>query len=366
MKDVIINVPLDDYGTTDFTDKVELPLSEDKEKVDVLENNADKDTTNNSQEDIPVDVAPIDSVDTINTELLEKAERFLGSEYLDNSFVEDDEGNKISAKDYIKDIDTLLDIVSAKYEDDLGNIKSNSVSTENLDQIQKDIVNIVAKGGNPLELISLQKDYLQPLSEIDIETEEGQIEAIRIDLEDKGNTEDVIDILIEGYKAKGILEEKGIASKETLDKKYKDRIEEVAKQEEQRLLNLEKQHKEYVKSITSELKSLGYNDKTVKDFKEFATVIKSRGDNSTARMTDMDSAYLEARNNPKTAIDLILYLKNPEEFKKTVSKQEVSKNNLETSKKIVISKTSRSNSSGKTAYEQRLEEKNGTIAVIPV
>ena len=360
--EVIINVPLSDFGTTDFTPITEIPLN--GEKVEVEEEKVEEAKAPENVEEHKEVIAEVTTKETtpeyIELDLLSKAEELLGSEYLDELLV-----NDIPAREYITDVDTLLDLVQEKHKEELATLKESSVSLTNLDQIQKDIVNIVAKGGNPTELLILQKDYLQPLSDIDIETEEGQIEAIRIDLEDKGNSEDMIDILIEGFKAKGILEDKGIEAKEALDKKYKSKIEEVARQEQERLVNLEKQHKQYVKNISSALKAKGYNDKTVKEFKEFATEVKSLGENSTARMTEMDAKYLELRNNPETVIDLILYFKNPEEFKKSVSKQEVTKTHIENAKKIVISRTGKTSSS-KTAYEQRLENNNGIIAEIPL
>lgn len=361
--DVIVNVPLNDFGTTDFQTITEIPLEEKKieekepEKVEEVETEKPKEEVSEITLDLNEES---NSSNVIEIDLMSKAEELLGSDYLDSVVV-----NDIPAREYITDIETLLDLVKEKHQDEINGLKESSVSLANLDQIQKDIVNIVAKGGNPTELLLLQQNYLQPLSDIDIETEEGQIEAIRIYLEDKGNSDDMIDILIEGFKAKGILEDKGIEAKESLDKKYKAKIEEVARQEQERLETLQKQHKQYIKDITAELKSMGYNDKAVKEFKEFATEIKSRGDNSTARMTDMDAMYLELRNNPKTAIDLILYLKNPEEFKKAVSKKETTKTHIESAKKIVISKVGKSSSS-KTPYERKLERNDGVIAEIPL
>lgn len=358
--DVIVNVPLEDFGTTDFTTIAELPLDDkvEEKQEPIKEVKEDK---QEELEEVIAEIATQEAPEYSEVDLIAKAEEVLGADYLDGLEV-----NGVPAKEYITDFDTLLDLINEKHKEELNSIKETSVSLANLDQVQKDIVNIVAKGGNPTELLILQKDYLQPLSDIDIETEEGQIEAIRIDLEDKGNSEDMIDILIEGFKAKGILEDKGIEAKEALDKKYKDRIDKVAKQEQDRLDNLQKQHKQYVKDIASALKAKGYNDKAVKEFKEFATEVKSLGENSTARMTEMDAKYLELRNNPETAIDLILYFNNPEEFKKTVSKQEVTKSHIETAKKIVISRTGKNSSSSKTAYEQKLERKDGIIAEIPL
>lgn len=334
-------------GLGDVLDNVEKPQEqpEEKQQPDI------------TQEPLKEDDNKLETLLEVKSEnkeeLLNTAKKYLGDFY---DAIEINDGDSvIKADEYIKDVDTLVEMLAEKHKHELEELKANSVSTTNLDALQKDIVNIISKGGNPAELIKVQSDYIQPLSEIDLDTEEGQIEMIQTVLRDGNRTDEEIDILIAGYLSKGILEDKAIESKKLLEDHYQSHLEKVKQAELDRLEQIKTAHKKFSTDVKKEFETLGYNDTTVKKLRSFVSEIKPQGENKGVNMTEMDYEYFKLRNDPKEAALLGLFFYDREKYNETVAKKAVNKEQVKTAKTIIINKQKPISSDNKSVLQSKLD-----------
>lgn len=364
-EDVFFNIPLE--GIEMHTEEIKILTEEDKKSLD--------DFTGNTQEKVdvvpppqekPEDVQTTDDTSiNIRTENVEvfvnKAKELLGEGFEDISITSG--GVEIPANEYVKDVDTLMEVVTLQHEYEMERLKSSSVSTENLDQLQKDIVNIVAKGGNPLELIKLHTEVVTPVTQIDISTEEGQADMVASYMREIGNTaEDDIEILIEGFKNKGILEDKAIDAQSKLQEKHKSKIEKANEDELNRIEKLKKDQKEYKSGLKDVFKTnFSLNDKATKEFVSYATEVKQK-EGESGYTTDMDTEYLRRRRNPEESAKLALFFKDESKYNELVSKKEVNKTQAEISKKVFMSSKDKKGGSNQTKLEAKIQE-DGEILI---
>lgn len=252
------------------------------------------------------------------------------------------------------DLKTVVQLIKNKHEDELQEIKANSISTKNLEQAQKEIIDIIARNGNPNELIQLHKDFLEPLSQMDVTTEEGQ-EQILVEYYNQQRTDPAdIDITIEALKNKGLLEDRAIKAKEALEKWIKSQIELKKKEAEEGIKNIEKAHKEFSKNLVETFKTKQgiTKDVQISKLKKFATEYVEDAGGNKSRLTAMDAEYTKLRNNPEEAAELALFFYDREEYLRVKTKEETNKDKLEVAKKITMTRLTKPANSNKSNFEK--------------
>lgn len=328
-----------------------------EENTTPLEVSLEQTFNENIQEEIEVtqnEEKEIEEVLVIETNIgaedyIEKARKILGDDF-ENISIEVD-GETVSLEEYITDLDRLIEVLENKYNSEKEEIKKSSINVEKLSGISKDIVEIIAKGGNPSSLLKLQQDYIEPFNTIDLDTEDGQIEAVRTLETLKGRfSDDDIDILIEGYKTKGILEEKSKTAYDEIEKSYKAHIDKIKQEENTRLEQIQKAQKEFKKSVKTKFEELGFNDKTIKEYVNFSAEVKEL--ENGAKATEMEIAYSKMRQDPEKAPLLAIFLKDTEKYNEIVSKKKVVEKQKEISKMVFKSKANNSNGGTKLANDK--------------
>lgn len=355
---VISNMPLNFSDESDiiFTSKLEDNLLEPDtsvkiEEEDSIETDNTEESVNEVSEDLKITPAP--QLD--KNYFLEKAIEHIGSNELENLEIRVGE-ELISATEYIKDLDTLLEVLDSVKAQELESYKSNSVSLENLDQINKDIITIVAKGGNPVDLIKLHTESIVPLSQIDTSTEEGQELAVKTLLELDNLSDRNIKIIIDGYKREGILQEEGEQAEQKLNERFKKEIERVKQDELNKIETIKTKQKEYKKELKKNvIEQLGLNEATAKRLTDFASEVKKM-DEGGISVTDMDLVYHQKRNDPKESVLLSLFLENREKYDEWVSKNKVNEVHKDISKKIIIAAKSKTPGSNKSILQAKIDE----------
>jgi len=282
----------------------------------------------------------------------------IAKEFLDGYQIEiEDENGEIKTLDLEKDeldLKTVVQLIKNKHEGELEEIKSNSISTKNLEQAQKEIIDVIARNGNPNELIKLHKEYLEPLSQMDVSTEEGQEQILVEYYTQKGTEPSDIDLTIEALKNKGFLEDRAIKAKEALEVAFKKEVELAKERAEQGIKNQEKAHKEFSKNLVEAFKTRQgiTKDVQISKLKKFATeYVEDAGGNKT-RLTAMDAEYQLQRNNPEDAADLALFFYDRAEYLKVKTKEETNKDKLDVAKKITMTRLTKQPTSNRTNFEK--------------
>lgn len=182
---------------------------------------------------------------------------------------EDEEGNEIETPLEELDIDEELfkEIVQSKIEEEKELASQGKVSTDNLSDFAKSIIEIEGNGGDVSNLLEMKKAYSDPLDQLDISTPEGKKEAIYLRKKAANPDEDdqEIQLLIEAYEKKGILDEKAEAAESELRAGFEAAVEREkeasAKLKEEREELLKKYRKDIKENLSSEFE---LNDKTIK------------------------------------------------------------------------------------------------------
>lgn len=351
-EDIILELPLTAFDNLEENSKpIEITLDEtlDENIENLHSTNSERQVQeNNSTEEESEE--PSLSINFDQEAYISKAREILGDDF--DAIEYEIDGKSIPLKEYITDLDRLLEVIEDKYKEEKEEIKKSSINIEKLSGVSKEIVEVIAKGGNPASLLKLQQEYIEPFSTIDLDTEDGQIEAIKTFEKIRGAySEDDIEILIEGYKIKGILEDKSKTAYDTLDKTYKSQIEKIKEEENKRVEEIQKAQKEFKKNVKAKFEELGFNDKTTKEYVTFSSEVKEL--ENGAKVTEMEIAYSKMRQDPEKAPLLALFLKDTDKYNEIVSKKKVVENQKEISKKIFKSKTNNSNGGTKLVNEER-------------
>lgn len=239
--------------------------------------------------------------------------------------IDGDEEREVSV-DSVNDIETVISLIEDKYKSEVEELKSRSILIDNIDSDRKEVMEFIAKGGDPKRLITYQSE-LQDVKQYDLENEEDAEEVIRKYYSFKGeSTTEEVDAFIVGAKAKGTLtrmaeqasekivsyfEKQKDMEKENFDKIIKDRTDAL---------------KLYTKTFKEQLKERGFTDKKYDKVVDFATksVKKKTEDGGEYDEYELDNVIRTHRADPKLAVELAMFLMNKESYlKDLLSEKEV-------------------------------------------
>lgn len=357
------------FGTFNLDSEVEEASSVKEEKTENIEEGivlADIEDEPEKEED----KKPIDKEDVVAEKVEEIIKpsvptanyiKDIAKEFLDGYQIEiNDENGEAKILDLAKDeldFETVVQLIKNKHENEIQEIKSNSISTKNLENSQKEIIDLIARNGNPNELIRLHKEYIEPLSQMDITTEEGQEQVLVEYYTQKGTDPLDIDLTLEALRNKGLTEDRAIKAKEVLETEFKRQAQLAKERAEQEIKNIEKAHKEFSKNLVEAFKSKQgiTKDVQISKLKKFATEYVEDAGGNKSRLTAMDAEYTKQRNNPEQAAELALFFYDREEFLKVVSKKETDKSKLDVAKKITLTRLAKSSNSDKTNFEKLVD-----------
>lgn len=206
-----------------------------------------------------------------------------------------------------------FDAIIAKYKEAKDNeLKDNYISKEGLDDRTKKYIELKKAGGDISQLIEQEVQYINPLSQFDLENEAHQEALVRQILQGQGYKPRYIDQEIEEMKKDLTLDSEAQKIAKQLNKNFDDFIdakkqEQLAKIEEDKI-----QQKEFRKNISQELKTLIPNESVAKLILDNATKRDEVG------LTNTDKLYFDAQKDPKLFAEISFFLNNREEFYKSI------------------------------------------------
>lgn len=327
---------------------------------------SDIDATNNLEDTKDKDDVTVPATDKQDAPLQSKDTpsyvRALAKEFLEGYQIEiSNPGGEDKVLDLEKDsldLETVIQLIKDRQENEIQEIKSNSISTKNLENSQKEIIDLIARNGNPSELIKLHKEYIEPLSQMDITSEDGQEQVLVEYYTQKGTDPSDIDITIEALKLKGLLEDRAIKAKDILENAFNKQVEFAKERAEEEIKNIEKAHKEFSKNLVETFKNKQgiTKDVQISKLKKFATEYVEDAGGNKSRLTAMDAEYTKQRNNPEQAAELALFFYDREEYLKVITKKETDRDKLDVAKKITLTRLSKSSNSNKTNFEKLVDD----------
>ena len=241
------------------------------------------------------------------------------------------DGNKLSFDDInIASPTELADIIQSFVEAKTQELTNNKIDATDLSEYMLSLIEADKKGVNVRELIQSRSEILGDIEALDIKTKGDSLRVIAqyVSLLNVSKKEKD-----EFYSAISSLKDEDIIKKA---QNYKDILIEKEKEtRKQTIENYETQKKEAEKRkevFKGELKArfsqnYKFNDKTINE------LISYMYDEISPSRTKMIDDFIEKSNNPDTAIDLILFLNNPDEFTRQKSQERVA----DVNKKVFVS-----------------------------
>lgn len=261
---------------------------------------------------------------------------------------ENGEDLEVNLEDANLSMEDLVTLVNAKKTQELDDIKLNSVSVKNLDDNQKAIIDIIAKGGDIQALLELQKTYVDPISKLDLDVEKDQVEVIYLHGKASGKSDEDIELIIEGLKTRGILKEKAEVAMGQLNEAVKNETVKKQKEAQERIEASEKALKEFKKDLKTNIKTdfKDLNETAISRLTDFAAKKKEDG------KYDMDVAYMKMRSDAKLATKLALFLYDMEEYDKIITKDAPIKEAVKTEQKLRLGRLSTGSKAPSTKFEE--------------
>ncbi len=232
------------------------------------------------------------------------------------------------------DLETFSQIITAKEAADKEELLKDKISLEGTSEFTKSLIEIEKKGGNPTQLLQLKDSYLDPLASLDTDTSEGQEAALLLYFKAQGRPEEEANILIEGYKVKGLLEDKALLAKEAIENWVQQQVEDEKANLELQKQQREKKLKEYKSDLT---KAIDTKYKLTESARK--KLIKNAVEQDNEGKTQVIKSFGEMMRNPETAADLVFFLTDPEEFLKVKTSKAVLDSQIKTASAVRILRT---------------------------
>ena len=260
------------------------------------------------------------------------------------------EEEELNFDDLDVDLETFKDIALSKIAEIEEKANQNKISAEGISEFTKALIDVEKNGGDIKQLLEYKDTYSDPLSTLDMDTEQGQIDAIFLRLKASGRTDKEIEYTVKGYMADGILGDMAHTAKEELESAVKAKVEAEKTRALENAKAMEDQMKSYRKEMKESFGGFELKDAVKTKLVDYATKKDANG------QYELDKLYREHRLDPKRVTDLTLFLADKEEYIKQMTKKEVTETKLESARKLKIIK--RSDSSTPDIVDKTKGDKN--------
>lgn len=271
-----------------------------------------------------------------NSSVLEKerlislAKRLLGVDTLEMDV--DGEVKEVKLEDAELSDEIIADLVEQKIKNEREEATKNKIDIKGISDITRTIIDIDKNGGDISKVLETKKAVIDPLSEIDLQTVQGQRQATFMKLKAQGYADRDATILIKSYETNGNLEEIAVESYNSLVTMVNAHLEDQRLAAEAAKI----QKKESLKNFRKEAKEqLGVFE--LKDNIKEKIVTTLTRETSNGRY-EIDDLYAQAMADPSKASKLALFLLDEEEYNNQVSNKKVINTQLEIGKKLRITR----------------------------
>lgn len=236
---------------------------------------------------------------------------------------------------FLEDIDDLTEeayneILTQYKAEKEKNIKEKYISTEDLDDQTKKLIEIRRAGGSISEIVRENVTAIERIQELkaNIDNENVQANIVGKDLEQKGNDLEVIQDQIKRLRERGELESRAEAILDNHLSIHNEAIEQKRLGELQRVEQEKEDLKNLRKNLSAEYKQMGVPENIQKVLVDNATKLDAE------KISNTDKLYFEAIKDPKRYAEINYFLNNPEEFKKTIASKQVLASKIDSQKQV--------------------------------
>lgn len=280
-----------------------------------------------------------EKIDADKSEFYKRSLKVMFGDSISHLVEENEEGEEVEValENAVITEDYYNQIVQSKLAEIKEEASKDKISTKGVSSFAKDLVEIDRNNGDISELLKAKETYSDPLDNLDLGTEDGQVQACYLRMMAGGQDEDTARRLISSYKADGILEEKALTAETELKEAVAQQVVRAkaaaqAKADDRKVLM-----KDYKKDIKTSLDRYQLND----NVKNKVVILATKTDDDGK--FELDKTYYQHRENPKDAADLALFLLDKEEFIKQVTNTAVADTKLGTARKLKMVSSGASN-----------------------
>lgn len=238
---------------------------------------------------------------------------------------EDEDGNdvEVSIDDMELTPQTIKDLIESKISAEREKALEGKISIEGTSDMILDIIEIEKNGGQIGELLQYKQAYTDPLDRIDLSTENGQMQAVELYLRGRQEKDDEIDMRIEIYKKKGILEEKAKEFDTEIRESIKAHATKLKTEAEESAKKRHELFKEYKKELNEELVTKYEMKEAVR--KKLVDLATKKGEDGEY---EIDKLYKASRSKPEDVALLTLFFSDREEFIRHLSSKTINRQRL--------------------------------------
>lgn len=271
---------------------------------------------------------------TITTDVVTDYSRRLKTAISDG-LIENFQINYNDQEAFLEDITDLTEegyneIISAYKAEKDKTLKEKYISTEDLDDQTKKLIEIRKAGGNISEIVKENITAIEQLTQLreNIDNVNVQANIVGKDLEQKGAELEVIQAQIQRLIERGELEDKANL---ILDSHLSIHNEAIEQKRQSELQRVEQENQDF-KNLRKNLSTIYQEMNVPENIKKVLIDNATKADSD--KITNMDKLYFETIKDPKRLAELNYFLNNPEEFKKQVSSKKVLESQVNTTKTL--------------------------------
>lgn len=237
---------------------------------------------------------------------------------------------EIALEDLEMDSELFADILKSKLEEVKEEAKKNTISSEGISEFTNKLIELERNGGDVRSLLEVKQAYSDPLEGLDLDVVEDQKEILYLRGKAAGQSDKDINLLIEIYESKGLLESEAIEAEKSLRAAIDAQMERAIETAKENTRIKEEQFKEYKKGLKENLNKFELKDGAKAKLLDIATKPNKDG------KYDLDEAYNAWRMTPEKAAELALFLTDKDEYIKQVTKTAIKEKQVEIARKIKI------------------------------
>jgi len=268
--------------------------------------------------------------------------------------IKNDEGEEedvdILTLDHI-DKELFLELKELQEAEKLSKFKETHISKEGIDPYTEKLIEISREGGDISQLIQTQSQFINPVLKIkENRDEKSLIDLVAFKMQNQGYEPDYINLKITKFLKDGTLDEEADKVIEEIETNYNNHLENTQKALRQQKEQIEKERKEYKKTLSEKLKSFNLKEHDSRSVIEIASKYDSEG------ISEAEKLFYKTRHeDPERFLEVVMLLKDRELFESVKFTKVKNSATIEAAKKVLSLKP-KTTTSEKIVETKKTEE----------
>lgn len=352
-----------------FSDADDVGVQPQKEEGSSSTSDADKGGDNTSGVDdnvlndtVVVKGGDIEGTDVTDSKKLDYKKSLLSlsrlgiiAEVDENSVFAGEDGEETRFSDLsIEDEESYLEYVKQLHEEKTKSLLENKADLNGVSDLTKKIIELDKAGGDVTSVLEAKAKAFDPIAQLDIDVPDNQkvIVAHYLSTRYADMSNDDIKDLVKSYEDRGVLSEKAVEYKASIEKAVNDLAEKQRQALEEQKKAFAEKYKGYKKSVKESVSTkFQLKDDYVKKLVDYGTKLDDRNSPEL-----LNKKYEEMLRNPEDAADLILFLYDKEEYLKQKTNKIVSEERRNVFKKLTSRSSKSEASTSDIVKEEELDE----------